>query len=232
MSHSLRSPRRLTKALAVVGLAFVVLIAGLAAYFGFKGVATTVSVHQRQRRLAPFYVPPSGWQTKTPGVLLRSAPVTGVPDGGVGWRILYVTQKADGAKTVSSGLVFAPGPNAPAAPVQGRMVVAWAHPTVGLGDSCAPSRSADVEKDVQGLGDFLSTGWVVAATDYAELGTRAPSNTWWAPPKRRTSSTPYVRRARSPGRGPAPPSRSGVTPRADSPRSGRPTTGPMPPSFT
>lgn len=134
-------------------------------------MATTVSVNQRQRQLSPFYLPPAGWQTEPVGALLCTAPVSGVPDGGVGWRVLYVTAKADGTKTVSSGLVFAPGSNGPAAPAQGRMVVAWAHPTVGLGDPCAPSRSADVEKDVQGLGDFLTAGWVVTATDYAGLGT-------------------------------------------------------------
>ena len=171
MSTSDRSPRRLTKVLAVVGLAFVLLIVGLIAYFGFKSASTTVSVNQRQRELAPFYVPPTGWQNKPVGALLRMASVSGVPVGGAGWRVLYVTQKADGTKTVSSGLVFAPGPKAPAAPAGGRTVVAWAHPTVGLGDSCAPSRSADVEKDVQGLSEFLSAGWVVAATDYAGLGT-------------------------------------------------------------
>jgi pimeloyl-ACP methyl ester carboxylesterase len=154
-----------------LGVAFLVLIAGTITYYGVKSVATKVSIDQRQNQLAPFYVPPTGWQSKPVGALLRTASVGGVPDGGVGWRILYVTQKADGTKTVSSGLVFAPGPDAPAAPAQGRTVIAWAHPTVGLGDACAPSRSADVEKDVQGLGNFLTSGWVVAATDYAGLGT-------------------------------------------------------------
>jgi pimeloyl-ACP methyl ester carboxylesterase len=41
-----------------------------------------------------------------------------------------------------------------------------------MGDACAPSRTPNVESDVQGLANFLSEGWVVTATDYAGLGTR------------------------------------------------------------
>ena len=171
VSTPARSSSRLSAVLIGFGMAFLIAIAATVTYYGVKSVATTISVDQRQHQLAPFYVPPAGWQTAAVGALLRTAPVEGVPDGGVGWRVLYVSQAADGTKAVSSGLVFAPGPKGPAAPAQGRTVVAWAHPTVGLGDSCAPSRSADVEKDVQGLSQFLASGWVVAATDYAGLGT-------------------------------------------------------------
>ncbi len=124
-----------------------------------------------QAGLAPFYVPPPSWQSAAPGTVYRIQPLSGVPAGGHGWRILYRTQKADGSPAVSSGMVFVPGPGAPAAPPTGRNVVAWAHPTTGLGVQCAPSRTADVEKDVQGLANFLSAGWVVTATDYAGLGT-------------------------------------------------------------
>jgi pimeloyl-ACP methyl ester carboxylesterase len=80
-----------------------------------------------------------------------------------------VSQDAAGAKVLSSGLVFAP--RAGTIPAEGRPVVAWAHPTVGMGDQCAPSRTPDVESDVPGLANFLASGWVVAATDYAGLGT-------------------------------------------------------------
>ena len=50
-------------------------------------------------------------------------------------------------------------------------MVAWAHPTTGLCDACAPSRTPDAESDVQGLANCLDAGRVVAATDYAGLGT-------------------------------------------------------------
>jgi hypothetical protein len=110
-----------------------------------------------------------------PGAVLRFESVAGVPSGGRGWRILYRTQTADGSPAVSSGLVFAPGPQAPAVPPGGRNVIAWAHPTVGLGVDCAPSRAPDVEADIPGLADFLAAGWRVVATDYADLGTPGPS---------------------------------------------------------
>ncbi len=154
--------------LGVTILAVIVIVAVVGAVNISDTVTTTDS---QQKALAPFYVAPSGWQAKAPGTLLRSEAVSGVPSGGLGWRVLYVTQKADGSPAVSSGLIFAPGPQSPAAPLTGRYVVAWAHPTVGMGDACAPSRTPDVESDVQGLANFLSAGWVVTATDYAGLGT-------------------------------------------------------------
>jgi pimeloyl-ACP methyl ester carboxylesterase len=43
---------------------------------------------------------------------------------------------------------------------------------VGLSDSCAPSRTGNVYSDLPGLASFLANGWVVAATDYAGLGTQ------------------------------------------------------------
>jgi pimeloyl-ACP methyl ester carboxylesterase len=49
--------------------------------------------------------------------------------------------------------------------------VSWAHPTTGIEDPCAPSRSPKPYDDVQGLADFLNLGWVVVATDYQGLGT-------------------------------------------------------------
>ena len=131
-----------------------------------------LTTDRQQSALAPFYLAPAGWQTKAPGTLLRQQPVSGVPSGGKGWRVLYVTETANGTKAVSSGLVFAPGSAAPPAPASGRPVVAWAHGTIGMGDSCAPSRTPNVESDIQGLSNFLNAGWVVTATDYAGLGTR------------------------------------------------------------
>ena len=151
----------------ILALIMVVVIVAAVALTGER-----IATSSRQRALAPFYLAPSGWQAKAPGTLLRMQAVSGVPSGGMGWRVLYVTQKANGTKAVSSGLVFAPGSNAPKAPAGGRDVVAWAHGTLGMAPSCAPSRTPNVESDVQGLANFLSAGWVVTATDYAGLGTR------------------------------------------------------------
>ena len=81
---------------------------------GFKGVASTISVNRRQHQLAPFSMPPTGWQAKPAEALLRVATVSGVPDHGVDWRALHV---ADGTKAVSSGLGFAPAPDGRLRPI-------------------------------------------------------------------------------------------------------------------
>jgi pimeloyl-ACP methyl ester carboxylesterase len=145
--------------IVLVGVVFIVV----------KVLIDEEETREQQSALAPFYRPPSGWQDTTPGTVLRKERVGGAPAGGRGWRILYRTERADGSAAVSGGLVFAPRG---AAPPGARPVVAWAHPTVGMGAQCAPSRTPEVEKDVQGLALFLREGWVVTATDYAGLGTR------------------------------------------------------------
>ena len=154
-----------------LGITILLLIGAVVTYAAIRHTSTTLASDRLQQQLAPFYVPPPGWQAQPPGTLLRSEPLGGIPAGGVGWRILYVTAAADGTKRVSSGMVFAPGRSGPAAPPEGRKVIAWAHPTVGMGVACAPSRTSKVTSDVPGLSSFLAAGWVVAATDYAGLGT-------------------------------------------------------------
>ena len=174
-SHGSRAFRSVRRYLIGFAATIVVLVLALAATLFFHHQRTVASTNKAQQVLAPFYALPAGWQSTVPGAVLRSESVAGVPSGGRGWRILYRTQKADGSPAVSSGLVFAAGPQAPAAPPGGRNVIAWAHPTVGLGVACAPSRAPDVEADTQGLANFLAAGWVVVATDYAGLGTPGPS---------------------------------------------------------
>ncbi|WP_227979468.1 lipase family protein [Nocardia spumae] len=85
-------------------------------------------------------------------------------------RILYTTTTARDQPAVASAAVyFPPGP----APAGGWPVVAWAHGTVGLGDSCAYSVAgpADVDRDWAYLGTWLKQGYAIVAADYAGLGT-------------------------------------------------------------
>ena len=152
-----------------LGVLLLLVVGGVVTYVGITHTISTFDGDSHQHTLAPFYRPPAGWAAQPVGALLRAEHVGGVPAGGVGWRVLYVSQDAAGAKVVTSGLVFAPRRGA--VPDGGRPVVAWAHPTVGMGDQCAPSRTSNVESDVPGLTNFLASGWVVAATDYAGLGT-------------------------------------------------------------
>jgi predicted esterase len=123
----------------------------------------------RQQALAPFYEVPGSAVAGPPGSVIRSELVDFAPAGSRGWRLLFRSQDAAGRPTVSSGMVFAPdGP----APAGGRPVLAWAHGTVGMGPSCAPSRASKPLSQLDPfLGAVLQQGWVVTAPDYAGLGT-------------------------------------------------------------
>lgn len=119
----------------------------------------------RQDTLAPFY-DTTGLQTQgAMGEIMRQEPLGVTVPGGEGYRVLYRTQKADGSNTFSSGMVFIPNSTA-----ESRPVLAWAHGTMGFGAQCAPTRTKN-PADMSWLGDALSQGWVVTATDYAGFGT-------------------------------------------------------------
>ncbi len=113
-----------------------------------------------------FYRVPEGVPAAEPGRLVRTE-LLEVPGGVQGWRVLYHSTSVDGRDIVVSGLVFAP-----AGPASGpRPVVAWGHGSVGLGDSCAPSRSPGNLIGSSTLSELIRRGYVVAATDYEGLGT-------------------------------------------------------------
>ena len=84
-----------------------------------------------------------------------------------GYRILYRSTGMNGEPIVVSGaIIFPVGP----APASGRPVIAWAHPTTGVADKCAPSLVP--VNAVQGLDEMIGRGYVVVATDYPGLGTK------------------------------------------------------------
>lgn len=130
------------------------------------GCASTVPA------LFAFYDSPVSDSIREPGRILRIEPFPGAPQGATAWRILYRSNDLDGAPLVVSGVVIAPtGP----APREGRKIVAWAHPTTGVGDRCAPSLvGSSFFSRIPGLETFLERGHVVAVTDYEGLGTPGP----------------------------------------------------------
>ncbi|HEY8109098.1 MAG TPA: lipase family protein [Patescibacteria group bacterium] len=150
--------------------AFRVLLA--AVIVALLALAAWLAVRQddderRQAALQPFYDAPTDYERRQPGTVLKREQMdVAVPAGGSAERILYRSERGDGTPTVSSGMVFRP-----AGERSGRPVVAWAHGTIGLGDSCAPSRSQQPLADMDWLGGMLKRGWVVTATDYSGLGT-------------------------------------------------------------
>jgi acetyl esterase/lipase len=104
-----------------------------------------------------------------PGQILRIWPQAGGTVGsGRAFRILYRSTGLGGEPVAFSGAVFLPdGP-----PPEGRRpIVAWAHPTTGVVEKCAPTLLPDLSGTIPGLEDMLARGWIVAATDYEGLGT-------------------------------------------------------------
>ena len=93
-----------------------------------------------------FYTPPKPLAKAKPGTIIRSTPIA-APAGAYAWKILYHSRAVDGKDIAVSGVVVAPtGP----APRGGRVVVTWAHGGVGLADSCAPSKQADIASGASG----------------------------------------------------------------------------------
>ena len=82
--------------------------------------------------------------------------------------MLYHSRSVAGDDIAVSGVVVVP---TAAAPKAGRPVVSWAHGTTGIGDQCAPSKSADAATAIPFVKQLVDAGYVVAATDYEGLGT-------------------------------------------------------------
>ena len=104
-----------------------------------------------------------------PGSIIRVWPLDGGgPGGGNAFRILYRSKGLNNQPIAVSGAIFIP-PGPP--PPGGRNVLAYAHPTSGVVDACAPSLMPDTAGMIWGLADMLAKGYVVVATDYPGLGT-------------------------------------------------------------
>ncbi len=105
-----------------------------------------------------------GASTQPPSELDRivTAVRIAAPDNVRAWEVVYRSETITGMATTVTGWIAIPEARAE------MPVMAWAHPTAGLGDDCAPSR-------VGGRTPFhfeheLEAGWVVVATDYEGLG--------------------------------------------------------------
>lgn len=104
-------------------------------------------------------------------VLISAVPLTGGPSGALAYRIRYYSTDTQGRRREVTGAVMTPdGP----APAGGRDVIAWAHGTSGVAESCAPSTSPDLYRSIAGLDAMLQRGYVVVAADYVGLGSTGP----------------------------------------------------------
>lgn len=159
--HKRRSFWRRHRAITVILVVIAVLVLSLIGY----GVYQSWKEKRHQNSIQPFY-DTTGLSTDGPlGEVMRFENLGVEVPGGIGYRILYRTERPDGSKTFSSGMVFSPYN-----PGQNKPVLAWAHGTLGLGADCTPSRLED-PANISWLADAMGQGWVVVATDYAGQGT-------------------------------------------------------------
>jgi acetyl esterase/lipase len=103
------------------------------------------------------------------GTLISATPVAHAPAGMSAWRIRYWTTDDHARSIAVTGMVVAPNHAAQEA----RNVVAWAHGTSGVVESCALStnpRFFDVTPALPAVG----RGYVVVAPDYPGLGSPGP----------------------------------------------------------
>jgi len=121
----------------------------------------------------PFYAVPSPLPRGPAGTIIRKQLIPDFYPGAKTYRVLYKSSGIDGRPTAVSGLIVVPlGPP----PRRGRPVIAFTHATVGLASGCAPSlQSSGGAQVIEGLGEFIAAGYVVAATDYSGLGTPGPA---------------------------------------------------------
>lgn len=164
-ARSRRSPTLLGGFVRTVGAALALLFALIVA-------ALSIRAQQGAPQVDAFYRAPAQVPA-TPGALLRTEPMSrALPPGAQAWRILYTTTRADGSQALASGLVIAPQ-SPPPGP---RPVIAWAHGTTGVDESCAPSVLKDpfAAGAAPALDQVVSNGWVMVATDYTGLGTEGP----------------------------------------------------------
>ena len=120
----------------------------------------------------PFYAVPRPLPRGPAGTLIRSQTIPNLYPNATAYRVLYKTTGVDRGPAVASGIVVVP--NGPA-PRRGRPVVAFAHAAVGVARDCAPSlRTSGAGQVIEGLGEFVAAGYVVAASDYTGLGTPGP----------------------------------------------------------
>lgn len=154
------SKRTLLKRI-LLGVLAVVVVALLVGAFLFW--RTTVPA-----RPTAFYTPPDPLPAGAPGTIIRAEEFTDhVPEGARAWRVLYLSQGADGQPVAVSGIVAAP-----AAPSdEPRPVVAWAHGTLGIMPECGPGHTDDPFATIPEVPRLLQQGFVLTATDYPGLGT-------------------------------------------------------------
>jgi hypothetical protein len=142
-----------------------------------RGVSIALGAHRAPRGDA-FYTPPGTLPGCTHGDAIyrrRLVNQTASLQDGKNWLVMYRSEDVRGNPIATSGIIALPKSPPPRG---GHPVVSWAHGTVGVADSCAPSRDRPASSahpmnayPQALLNHFLRQGWAVAMTDYEGLGT-------------------------------------------------------------
>lgn len=157
----------------VKAITITAIVAVIGAIVGFDVLRRHHGESADQLGNPAFYTMPSPLPEGVPGELIRSEQVFGAPFGTTAWRVIYHSRDLAGRDIPVSGVVIVPsGP----APVGGRTVVAWAHPTTGAAQNCAPSLAKDPFQLIEGMHLLLDAGFAIAATDYPGLGVAGESS--------------------------------------------------------
>ncbi|SKA38898.1 Secretory lipase [Enhydrobacter aerosaccus] len=125
--------------------------------------------------LSPFY----RWTQPLPaepGKMLRQEPMPAqaeIAAAGMANRILYTSTdlRWHAGIVPVSGTIYLPKGEPPSG---GWPLVAWAHGTLGVADSCAPSWTGHKPRDATYINHWLENGFAVVATDYQGLGGPGP----------------------------------------------------------
>ncbi|AKU18232.1 lipase family protein [Luteipulveratus mongoliensis] len=125
----------------------------------------------------PFYQPPSGYEQREPGTVLRkreiSAYTYGIKVPAKAYQILVRSTDAHGKAIANVSTVFVPL----TPPIGQRNLLSFQIATDSLGTQCNPSYRLrqGLEKEVTGIYTALSAGWAAVITDY-----QGPKMAWTA----------------------------------------------------
>jgi acetyl esterase/lipase len=101
-----------------------------------------------------------------PGELIDATPRPDAPAGTRAWDMTYFSRTAADDPVAVTGQLITPDGSPPPG---GWPVVAWAHPTTGTADECAPSLQGPAA--IHLVAELTAAGVAIAATDYEGLGT-------------------------------------------------------------
>lgn len=139
------------------------------------GPSLPTGVEAGDQDLSPFYRWTAAMPSR-PGQMLREEEQPAQPEinaASSAVRILYTSDDArwrSGLVPVSGTMYLPMGE----VPTGGWPLVAWAHGTLGVADSCAPSLAMHKARDATYINRWLKAGFAVVATDYQGLGGPGP----------------------------------------------------------